>query len=108
MPEFIKAADIVVTKAGGATVMECIAAEKPMVITSTIPGQEEGNAELIKRHQLGIVPASSAMGISESIEFIRRNYPLFQRNLKKHSKPDAAIKIAEFISNLLQPSPNRK
>lgn len=107
MPEYIKSSDIVVTKAGGATIMECIAAEKPMVITSTIPGQEEGNAELIKRHQLGIVIAATAMSISESIEFIRRNYPLYQRNLKKHSKPDAAFKIAEFISNLLQPSPDR-
>jgi len=101
MPLFIKAADVVVTKAGGATVMECIAAERPMVITSMIPGQEQGNAELIRRYDLGIIAPSANMGISESIDYVRKNYGTFIKNLKKVSNPQAALKIAEFIHELL-------
>jgi len=102
MAEFIKNSDLVVTKAGGATVMECIAAKKPMIITQIIPGQEMGNAELIKKYQLGIVTESAQMSVLESIRFIRKNYPNFEKNLKKFSNPEASLKIAEFVHEQLQ------
>lgn len=102
LPEFIKAADVVLTKAGGATVMECIAAEKPTIITQIIPGQEQGNAELIKQHQLGIVPKSANMTISESVEYIRDNYKTFNKNLKKNSNPESSLKIAKFIDEIMK------
>ena len=101
MSDFIKAADIVVTKAGGATVMECIAAAKPMIITSVIPGQEEGNAQLIKKYHLGIV-CGSRDNIADHIDYINKNRATFDRYLKKHSNPQAALDIAEFIHELLE------
>jgi len=97
MPKFIRSADVVVTKAGGATVMECVAAKKPLVITFVIPGQEQGNAELIKRYGLGIIAPSANMGISESVDYIHDNYEVFKNKLEKASNPQAAIKIAEFV-----------
>ncbi len=97
MPEFIKNADIIITKAGGATVMECIAAIKPMIITDVILGQEIGNAELIKLHDLGIVLKDANMTITEAIDYIFNNYQRIVKNLSKQSKPEASIKIAEFI-----------
>lgn len=101
MPEFIKTADIVITKAGGATVMECIAAQKPMIITSYIPGQEEGNVLLIERHKIGIID-KSPQKLNEHIESIQKNYHQFQGNLQKISHPDAALKIARFIAKMLE------
>ncbi len=98
MPEFIKNCDLVVTKAGGATVMECIAAKKPMVITQVIPGQEMGNAELIKLHELGIVQKHAKMTISESISYIHKNQARFLKNLEAQSNPEASLKIARFIN----------
>lgn len=101
MPAFIKAADIVVTKAGGATIQECIAAEKPMVITSVIPGQEQGNAQLIKRYHLGIV-AAARDNIADHIDYINKNRDMFARNLEKNSNPCASLDIAEFIHDLME------
>lgn len=101
MPNFIKAADIIVTKAGGATIQECIAAEKPMVITSVIPGQEQGNAQLIKRYHLGIV-AAARDNIADHIDYIKKNEAMFKRNLKKNSNPRSSLEIAEFIHGLLE------
>lgn len=102
MAELMKTADIVITKAGGATVMECIAVKKPMIITSVIPGQEEGNAELIKRYNLGIIADSPKSDIGEHIDYIKSRYGFFQNNLAKISRPEAAIEIARFIAEVLE------
>ncbi len=102
MPAFIKSADLVVTKAGGATVMECVAAKKPMIITQIIPGQETGNAELIKLYNLGIIQKQANMEISECIKYIRDNQQQFLKGFEKVSKPESAIKVARFIDELLQ------
>ena len=101
MPEFLKNSDLLITKAGGATVMECIAAQKPMIITQVIPGQEMGNAELIRLHNLGIDQKSAKMTISECIEYIRKNQAHFQKNLANLSRPHASLDIAKFIHEQL-------
>ncbi len=101
MPEYIKSADMIISKAGGATVMECIAAQKPMIITQVIPGQEIGNAELIKLHELGIIQKDAKMHITECIDYIRKNQSRIQQNLARVSTPDANLRIARFIHELL-------
>jgi processive 1,2-diacylglycerol beta-glucosyltransferase len=97
MPEFIKNADLIITKAGGATVMECIAAKKPMIITQVIPGQEMGNAELIKLHELGIIQKHAKLSNSECVDYIRKNHDRILGNLTKISNPEASLKIARYI-----------
>jgi processive 1,2-diacylglycerol beta-glucosyltransferase len=46
---------VVVSKAGGATTQEAIAAGCPMIVTQVVPGQEEGNYELLRRHSAGLL-----------------------------------------------------
>ena len=101
MPNFIKSADLVATKAGGATVMECIAAQKPIIVTSTLARHESGNAELIKNYHLGIIANARRPKITQHILSIRENYQKIQKNLKKVANPDAALKIAAFLAQLL-------
>ncbi|OHB74156.1 MAG: hypothetical protein A2Z34_03820 [Planctomycetes bacterium RBG_16_59_8] len=45
--DHMEGADLVVTKAGGLTVSECLARRLPMVIFSPIPGQEERNCDYL-------------------------------------------------------------
>ena len=47
--------DLLVCKAGGATVHEALAARIPILIDKVVPGQEEGNAELVRTLKAGIV-----------------------------------------------------
>ncbi len=101
MPTFIKSCDLVITKAGGSTVMECVAAGKPIIITSIIPGQEAGNAELIQRYHLGVIAEPAQKDIAGDVEFIRKNYTAFTRKIAKMSRPQAALDIADFLSGLL-------
>jgi processive 1,2-diacylglycerol beta-glucosyltransferase len=48
--DFMSAASILVTKAGGVTTAEALALGLPMVIYRAIPGQEEANAAYLCRH----------------------------------------------------------
>lgn len=54
MEEYIKISDVVISKAGGLTVTECLAIKKPMIMVNPIPGQEEHNAEFVQENGLGI------------------------------------------------------
>lgn len=47
MPTLMKAADLMLCKAGGLIVTESLASGLPMMLTEVIPGQETGNAEYV-------------------------------------------------------------
>ena len=47
MPDFMRAADILVTKAGPGTISEALIAGLPMVLYSRLPGQEDGNVSYV-------------------------------------------------------------
>ena len=53
MEEYMKISDVVISKAGGLTVSECLALKKPMIMVNPIPGQEEYNAEFVERNNFG-------------------------------------------------------
>ena len=53
--EFMAAADLLVTKAGGVTTAEALAVGVPIVIFRPIPGQEQANADYLRRHGAGIL-----------------------------------------------------
>ncbi|HEY1787225.1 MAG TPA: PHP domain-containing protein [Verrucomicrobiae bacterium] len=99
MPELMMSHHLVIGKAGGATVQEAIAARCPMIINQVIPGQEEGNAELIEKFNLGAVVEKNKE-VAEAVEmaFEKRAtlWNEWRKNLKKISRPDAAMKIAEL------------
>ena len=53
MSELMHAADVVMTKGGPQSITEGLASGRPLIITQTLPGQEEGNAEFVERHGVG-------------------------------------------------------
>jgi processive 1,2-diacylglycerol beta-glucosyltransferase len=53
VPRLLLTHHVVISKAGGATTQEAIAARCPMLVNQVVPGQEEGNYELLRRHGAG-------------------------------------------------------
>ena len=53
MPKLMRAADIVLCKAGGLITTESLASELPIMVVDFIPGQEEGNVNYILDHGAG-------------------------------------------------------
>ena len=100
MPELMMSHHLVIGKAGGATVQEAIAARCPMIVNQVIPGQEEGNAELIEKFNLGAVVEKNR-DVAGCVEkaFARRAalWSEWRGNLQRHSRPDAARRIAELV-----------
>jgi len=112
MPELMMSHHLVISKAGGATVQEAIAARCPMIVNQVIPGQEEGNAELIQKLNLGAVVEKNKE-VAEAVELaFEKNASLWtqwRKNLAKASKPDAAKDIAELIlEDADETNPRRK
>lgn len=97
---FIQGSDIILTKAGGATVMECIAGQRPMAIIEAIPGQEIGNAMLVQKYNLGAVLDKDLSDFDNAIAYILDNEKMIKKNLLEQQKPDAADDIARFLIGL--------
>ena len=107
IPELLMSHHLVISKAGGATVQEAIAARCPMIINQVIPGQEEGNAELIVRGGLGAIGEKNrevAELVANAFADGASQWSEWRRNLKRVSRPDAAERIAELILQESEPA----
>jgi len=52
--EYIRMADIVITKSGGITISECLYLQKPMIIIDPVPGVEEYNLKFLEDNGYGV------------------------------------------------------
>jgi UDP-N-acetylglucosamine:LPS N-acetylglucosamine transferase len=99
MPRLMLTHHLVITKAGGATVQEAIAARCPMILNQVIPGQEDGNAQLVRELDAGVVAEKNrdvADWVTKAFASESRLWRRWRENLSKVSKPDASIRIAEL------------
>jgi processive 1,2-diacylglycerol beta-glucosyltransferase len=99
IPRLMMTHHLVVTKAGGATVQEAIAGRCPMILNQVIPGQEDGNAQLVKELDAGVVAEKNrevAEWIAKAFANDARLWKKWRDNLSKVSRPDASLRIAEL------------
>jgi 1,2-diacylglycerol 3-beta-galactosyltransferase len=99
MPEFMHAADILVTKAGPGTISEALACGLPMVLYSRIPGQEDGNVRYVVEEGAG----RWAPGTERTANAVRRwiANPKIRESAaaacRRIARPQAADDIADLI-----------
>jgi processive 1,2-diacylglycerol beta-glucosyltransferase len=106
MPELLMGHHLVITKAGGATVQEAIAARTPVIISQVVPGQEEGNARLIVENECGcLAPGPEAIleALDSAFNQGENRLQTWVTNISKLSKPDASLQIAHFLLELASP-----
>lgn len=98
IPEFLRTHDVVICKAGGAILHEVLAAQIPAVIDYVVPGQEEGNAEILTSRACGIrtsTPAETAAAVTSVLINDGAAGRRMRANMAPLSVPDAAIKTAQ-------------
>ncbi|MGJ8725222.1 MAG: MGDG synthase family glycosyltransferase [Roseibacillus sp.] len=91
---------LAIGKAGGATVHECIAASTPMLIHHLVPGQEEGNLELLRSiggGDLADSPEKLKLKLQELLANDCKGWKRWKRNLAKASRPQSATITAQFV-----------
>jgi processive 1,2-diacylglycerol beta-glucosyltransferase len=100
IPELLMTHHVVISKAGGATTQESINALCPLVVSQIVPGQEEGNFELIARNEAGALAQSPDAIIATLEQAFAHNaaqWSCWRTNLKRIAQPAAARRIAEMI-----------
>ena len=99
VPSVMSASDVIVTKGGPGAIFEALAKDLPMIITSWLPGQEEGNVRYVLDHHIGKV-SKDPKKIAALIGEIRTDN-LIKGNLAKYKKPQAVFDIARLILDRL-------
>ena len=98
MPELLQTHDALISKAGGAILHEVLAARCPVVIDYVVPGQEEGNAEILLAAGCAIrshSPAETAAGVARLLAENGRLGHEFREKMIPLSVPDAALRVAD-------------
>jgi len=108
IPNLLMTHHVVVSKAGGATTQEAIAARCPMIVNQVVPGQEEGNCELLLRHGAGALattPEAVIEALRAAFSESGLGWQAWRDALEPMARPDAARTIAAFVLAQVNRSP---
>jgi UDP-N-acetylglucosamine:LPS N-acetylglucosamine transferase len=101
MAEYMVAADVLITKAGPGTISEAAALSLPVLLTSFLPGQEEGNVDYVINAGFGgYCNVCDPFVIAEEICMWFQDEEIMKtmsKNAKAYGKPNAARDIAMSI-----------
>lgn len=103
MDEFMRASDVIVTKAGPGTIAEASICGLPCMLSSFLPGQEEGNIPFVKDAGFGSY-SKDPKKIAEVVEgwLSDPDYLSEMReNALKAARPTATIDIARDLAEIL-------
>ena len=92
------AADLVVSKAGGMTLAEAMAAEVPLLCYGSLPGQERRNERFASRAGLALV-ARDRRDLARLLDRALRDTELLEalrERMRVYRRPDAARRIADL------------
>src|SRR5579883_1140785 len=67
IPEYFRAVDLLVTKAGPGTLAEANAAQLPVVVYDYVPGQERGNVDFVRHNGLGVIALQGASTVVAAV-----------------------------------------
>lgn len=100
VPELLNKHHLVIGKAGGATVHEAIAAQCPMLIHHLVPGQEEGNLQLLQQLGAGDLaenPKDLTQAVSNILAGDATKWRKMKAALREHDCNNGATTASEFI-----------
>ena len=102
IPELMKACDVVVTKGGPQSIAEALVVGRPVILTQTLPGQEEGNGTFVESRGIGFRPGP-ARRVVENLGRLAQDPDLrtwMTTNARRHGRPEASGQVAEMIGEL--------
>jgi processive 1,2-diacylglycerol beta-glucosyltransferase len=103
MDEYMRAVDLVISKPGGLTTAEAMAAGVPMLVVNPIPGQEDMNSDMVLEHGAGI-KAMHQVDIPHRLEELLSQparLAAMRRNALALGKPQAAQDIARLVMDII-------
>lgn len=109
LPDFMRAADVLVTKAGPGTIAESLNAHLPMILYARLPGQEDGNVTFVVEEKVGVWAPQPKYVVQTLREWVQ--HPdvrlRYVENCRRAARPDASRKIARVIGATLELAPEK-
>ena len=106
MHTYMCACDVLVGKAGGLTVSECLATGLPLIANNSVPGQETYNADFVDNHGAGLL-ARDADDAALKVLFLSEHparLAQLSETARALGRPDAAKIVVERILDLIESS----
>jgi len=103
MPALMHAADLLITKAGPSTISEALACGLPMLVSGSLRGQEEGNAEWVVDGGAGLLTPTPNEIVAALRELLQPENGVLARmadKARKAARPDAALEAARLVDSL--------
>jgi 1,2-diacylglycerol 3-beta-galactosyltransferase len=107
MADWLRACDLVVTKAGPGTIAEATCCGAPLLLTSHLPGQETGNTEIVTRAGAGRRARTVRRLLTEIERLIddQDRIGTMRAASAQLGQPAAAAAIARLIADLVTAAP---
>jgi 1,2-diacylglycerol 3-beta-galactosyltransferase len=99
MPDFMRAADAIITKAGPGTIAEALAAGLPVILYAKLPGQEDGNVDYVQNRGVGVWAPEPQQVVRTLTRWVCRPAERQQviENCRSAARPDASRQIARAL-----------
>ena len=97
--QLMAAADVLITKAGGMTLAEALAAEVPLVAFGSLPGQERRNERFASQCGVALV-ARSRDELRQAVERALSEPTLLERlrrQMRRLRRPDASRRVVRAV-----------
>jgi 1,2-diacylglycerol 3-beta-galactosyltransferase len=107
LPDFMRAADVLVTKAGPGTIAESLAAHLPLILYARLPGQEDGNVTFVRQTGTGVwapTPQRVVATLRQWYENPAERQKVVEACIGA-ARPEASNSIAAIIGKQLNLSP---
>ncbi|NDJ85593.1 MAG: galactosyldiacylglycerol synthase [Chloroflexi bacterium] len=111
MAQLMAASDILITKAGPSTIAEACVAGLPMILKGKIPGQEDGNVDLVVENGAGVYaprPHQVAEALAEWVGGPPERLDAHAAAAKRLANPEAAWTVAREVHQIAQHPPARR
>lgn len=103
MPDFMRAADVLITKAGSGTVAEALNAHLPIILYAKLPGQEDGNVIYVRETGTGVWAPTAQRVVATLKTWIEKpeTREKVVQACRKAARPDSSRQIARLIGQKL-------
>jgi 1,2-diacylglycerol 3-beta-galactosyltransferase len=105
MPDLMRAADVMITKAGPSTMCEALACGLPMLISGSLRGQEEGNAESVVERGAALwtpTPQRVVTALKELLRPGNDGLAHMSQSARQAAKPLAALEAVSLMDRLVE------
>jgi len=101
MPDFMRASNFIVTKAGPGTIAEALNAQLPIILYAKLPGQEDGNVTFVQEEGAGVWAPTPPEVVRALTRWISRPEECKKviENCRRAGRPEAARTIVRIIGD---------